>query len=211
MKIGIIGAGNVGGALGTLWAGKGHEVVFGVRDTDGPKLQQLLTSTQGKARAAGVKDAAAFGEIVVFATPWPATQDAIDSAGNLTGKIVIDCTNPLLPDLSGLALGANNSAGEEVGRWANGATVVKAFNTIGAANFGNPRFGSENATMFICGGDASAKASVGRLAAELGFDVVDAGPLSASRLLESLAVLWLHLAFKGGFSPTDHAFKLLRR
>ncbi|MGH9734191.1 MAG: NADPH-dependent F420 reductase [Candidatus Acidiferrales bacterium] len=211
MKIGIIGAGNVGGALGTLWASKGHEVVFGVRDTNDPKLQQLLKSAQGKARAASVKDAAAFGEIVVFATPWPATQDAINSAGNLTGKTVIDCTNPLLPDLSGLALGTTNSAGEEVRRWAKGAKVIKAFNTIGAANFGNPRFGSENATMFICGDDASAKASVGKLAAELNFDVVDAGPLSASRLLEPLAMLWIHLTFKQGFGPTDHAFKLLRR
>lgn len=211
MKIGVIGAGNVGGALGTLWAGKGHEVVFGVRDTDDPKLHGLLESTRGKARAASVKDAAAFGEAVVFATPWPATEEAVKSAGNLAGKIVVDCTNPLLPDLSGLAIGTNNSAGEEVGRWAKGAKVVKAFNTIGAANFENPHFGSENATMFICGDDSSAKASVGKLAAELGFDVVDAGPLSASRLLEPLAMLWIHLAFKQGFGPTDHAFKLLRR
>ena len=211
MKIGIIGAGNVGGALGTLWAGKGHEVLFGVRDANDPALQKLLASTQGKARAASVKDAAAFGEVVVFATPWPATHDAIASAGSLAGKIVVDCTNPLLPDLSGLAIGTNNSAGEEVGRWAKGAKVVKAFNTIGAPNFGNPRFGSENASMFICGDDASAKAAVGKLAAGLGFDVVDAGPLTAARLLEPLAMLWIHLAFKQGLGPNGHAFKLLRR
>lgn len=211
MKIGIIGAGNVGGALGTLWSGKGHDVVFGVRDTNDPALQKLLASTQGKARATSVKDAAAFGEAVVFATPWPATRDAIASAGNLTGKIVVDCTNPLLPDLSGLSIGTNNSAGEEVGRWAKGAKVVKAFNTIGAPNFGNPRFGSENASMFICGDDASAKAAVGKLAADLGFDVVDAGPLTAARLLEPLAMLWIHLAFKQGLGPNGHAFKLLRR
>lgn len=211
MKIGIIGAGNVGGALGTLWAGKGHEVVFGVRDTNDPALQKLLASTHGTARAASVNDAAAFGEVVVFATPWPATRDAIASAGNLAGKIVVDCTNPLLPDLSGLVIGTNNSAGEEVGRWAKGAKVVKAFNTIGAPNFGNPHFGSENASMFICGDDASAKTAVSKLASDLGFDVVDAGPLTAARLLEPLAMLWIHLAYKQGLGPNGHAFKLLRR
>ncbi len=211
MKIAIIGAGNVGGALGSLWAGQGHEIVFGVRDTNDSKLQELLKSIKGKARAASVKDAAAFGEIAVFATPWPATHDAVNSAGSLAGKIVVDCTNPLLPDLSGLALGTTNSAGEEVGRWAKGAKVVKAFNTIGAPNFAKPRFGSENASMFICGDDASAKAVVSKLAAELGFDVVDAGPLSASRLLEPLAMLWIHLAFRQGLGPNSHAFKLLRR
>lgn len=211
MKIGVIGAGNVGGALGKLWARQGHEIVFGVRDPQDAKLQELLKSTSGKARAATVKDAASFGELVVLATPWEATEAAIQSAGSLAGKTVIDCTNPLAPDLSGLVIGTNNSAGEEVARWATGAKVVKAFNTIGAVNFDNPRFGSESASMFICGDDASAKSTVAKLAAEMGFDVVDAGPLTAARSLEPIALLWIHLAFKQGLGPTGHAFKLLRR
>lgn len=211
MNIGIIGAGNVGGTLGKLWVVKGHEVVFGVRNIADPKLKELLTSTQGKARAASVKEAASFGEVVVLATPWPATEDAIKAAGDLKGKIVIDCTNPLAPDLSGLVLGTTNSAGEEVSRWAKGARVVKAFNTIGAPNFGNPKFGAESASMFICGNDHDAKNVVAQLAEVLGFDAVDAGPLSASRMLEPLAMLWIHLAFKQGLGPTGHAFKLLRR
>lgn len=211
MKIAMIGAGNVGGTLGKLWTAKGHDVMFGVRDPKDPGIQDLLKSAGSKARAGGVKDAAACGEVVVLATPWPATQDAIRSAGDLAGKIVVDCTNPLAPDLSGLVVGTTNSAGEEVARWARGAKVVKAFNTIGAPNFGNPKFDSEAATMFICGDDAGAKAVVGKLAAELGFDVVDAGPLLAARLLEPLAMLWIHLAFKQGLGPTGHAFKLLRR
>lgn len=211
MRIAILGAGNVGGALGRLWAAKGHEVMFGVRDPKDPKLQELLKSAGGKAKAGSVKEAAAFGEVVALATPWPATQEAIRSAGDLAGKIVVDCTNPLAPDLSGLVIGTMNSAGEEVARWAKGARVVKAFNTIGAANFGNPKFGSESASMFICGDDAAAKSAVGKLAAELGFDVVDAGPLTSARLLEPLAMLWIHLAYQQGLGPTSHAFKLLRR
>jgi 8-hydroxy-5-deazaflavin:NADPH oxidoreductase len=211
LKIAVIGAGNVGGALGKLWAAKGHNVVFGVRDPQGSKILQLLKSTNGKARAATVNEAASAAEAVVLAVPWPAAQDAISEMGNLAGKIVIDCINPLTPDLSTLAVGTTNSAGEEVSRWARGAKVVKAFNTIGAPNFENPRFGSENASMFICGDDASAKASVSKLASELGFDVVDVGPITEARWLEAIAVLWIHLALKQGLGPTGHAFKLLRR
>jgi predicted dinucleotide-binding enzyme len=211
MKIGILGAGNVGGALGKLWAAKGHEILFGVPDAGDPKYKDLVKSIQGKARVGSVKDAASFGELVVLATPWPATEDAITAAGDLSRKVLVDCTNPLLPDLSGLAVGTTNSAGEEVSRWAKGARVVKAFNTIGAPNFGNPKFGSESASMFICGDDADAKAVVAKLAADLGFEPVDAGPLTASRMLEPLAMLWIHLAFRQGLGPTGHAFKLLRR
>ena len=208
MKIAVIGAGNVGGALGKLWAARGHEVVFGVHDPQSPKVRSLTEG--GKARVANVKEAAAQSEIVVLAVPWEGAQDAIRSAGDLNGKIVVDCVNPLLPDLSGLAIGTTNSAGEEVAKWAKGARVVKAFNTIGAANFGNPHFGSERASMFICGDDAAAKKTVGKLAEELDFEVVDAGGISASRMLEPLAMLWIHLAFKQGMGA-NHAFRLLRR
>ena len=211
MKIAVIGAGNVGGALGTLWAGKGHEIMFGVREPSRRQLVQLVKSISGQVRAGSVREAATFGEVVVLATPWPATENAIRSAGNLTGKTVIDCTNRLASDLSGLVIGTNNSAGEEVARWAAGANVVKAFNTIGAANFAHPRFGADPASMFIAGDDAAAKSAATRLAAELGFEVVDAGPLLAARWLEPLAMLWIHLAYKQGFGPTGHAFRLLRR
>lgn len=210
MKIAIIGAGNVGGTLGTLWAGKRHEIMFGVRDPSSQEAQ-LLKSINSQARAGSVPNAATFGEVVVLATPWPATENAIRSAGNLAGKTVIDCTNPLASDLSGLVIGTNSSAGEEVARWAKGAKVVKAFNTIGAANFANPRFGADATSMFIAGDDVAAKATVAHLAAELGFDVVDTGPLLAARWLEPLAMLWIHLAYRQGLGPTGHGFRLLRR
>jgi 8-hydroxy-5-deazaflavin:NADPH oxidoreductase len=211
MKIGIIGSGNVGSALGKIWAAIGHDIVFGVRDPQDSKVRALVSSLGGTARAASVKEAAAHGEVVTLATPWPATQDALEAAGNLGGKILVDCTNPLAPDLSGLTVGLTTSAGEEVARWAKGAKVVKAFNTIGAQNFSSPKFGSVAATMFICGDDANAKTVVSKLAVEMGFDAVDAGPLSNSRLIEPLALLWIDLAYNRGLGPTSHAFKLLRR
>ena len=91
-----------------------------------------------------------------------------------------------------------------------GARVVKAFNTTGAGNMANPKFGTQAATMFICGDDESAKATVGKLAEELGFEAVDAGPLMAARYLEPLAMLWIHLALKMGWG-TNFAFKILKR
>ena len=210
MKIGIIGAGNIGGTLGRAWAAKGHEVVFGVRDPRGPKVQELVKATGGKARAASPAEAAAHGEVVLLATPWAAARAALGGAGDLTGKILIDATNPLRPDLSGLTLGHTTSAAEEVARWAPGAKVVKAFNTIGAQHMANPRFGTQSASMLICGDDAAAKKAVLALAEVLGFDPVDAGPLAQARLLEPLAMLWISLAYAYGHGA-DIAFKLLRR
>ena len=210
MKIGIIGAGNIGGTLGRAWAAKGHEVVFGVRDPRGPKVQELVKATAGTARAATPAEAAAHGEVVLLATPWAAAQAALRGAGDLTGKILVDATNPLRPDLSGLTLGHTTSAAEEVARWAPGAKVVKAFNTIGAQHMANPRFGTQSASMLICGDDAAAKKAVLALAEVLGFDPVDAGPLTQARLLEPLAMLWISLAYAYGHGP-DIAFKLLRR
>jgi len=210
MKIAILGAGNVGGALGKIWAAKGHSIFFGVPDPKSEKMHALVSSMGANARAGSVAEAAVNAEAVVLATPWPVAEDAIRAAGNLSGKIVIDCTNPLEPDLSGLVLGHDTSAGEEVAKWAKGALVVKAFNTTGAGNMANTHYDSARPTMCICGDDAAAKASVAKLAEDLGFEAVDAGPLKNARLLEPFAMLWIYLAVKQGLGP-NIAFKLLRR
>ena len=94
MKIAIIGAGNVGGTLGAAWANRGHEVFFGVRGAADPKLKELLARTSGKARAATVSDAVVPAEVVALTVPWPAAQDALRTAGDLGGKVLLDCTNP---------------------------------------------------------------------------------------------------------------------
>lgn len=209
MKIAIIGAGNVGSTLGKAWAAKGHEIVFGVRDPRSAKTQDVVRATGAKARAASVADAAGACDVVLLATPWPSTQEAVRSAGDLAGKVVIDATNPLKPDLSGLAVGLTSSAGEEVARWAKGARVVKCFNTIGAEHMSDPRIAGQSASMFLCGDDVGAKSTVARLATELGFESVDVGPLTQARLLEPLAMLWISMAYAHGLG-TGIAFKLLR-
>ena len=209
MKIAIIGAGNVGGTLGRGWARKGHEVIFGVRDAKDEKIKSVLVSAGMNARATSVAEAAGAADIVVLSVPWPA-EDAVKSCGNLTGKILIDCTNPLKPDLSGLAVGHTTSAAEQIADLAKGTRVIKAFNTTGAGNMANPKFGAQNASMFICGDDGNAKATVGKLAEELGFEPVDVGPLLTARYLEPLAMLWIHLALKMDWG-TNFAFKILKR
>lgn len=210
MKIGIIGSGNVGSSLGKVWGAKGHQIIFGVRDTESDKLKDLLASIGANASAEIVKDAAAMADVVVLTTPWQAARDAIENAGDLTGKILIDCTNPLDANLSGLTVGLTTSAAEEISHWARGAKVVKAFNTTGSGNMLNPNYGSEAADMFICGDDDEAKNIVSKLVVDAGFDVIDSGPLSNARLLEPMAMLWIYLAIKQGFG-TDIAFKLIRR
>jgi NADP oxidoreductase coenzyme F420-dependent/Domain of unknown function (DUF1772) len=116
MKIAIIGAGNVGSALGPGWAAAGHEIVFGVRDPNDAKVQEVVRSVGGRARAATVRDVVAPSEVGVLATPWPAAKDALTAAASLHGKTLVDATNPLTPDLSGLVLGHTTSAAEQVAR-----------------------------------------------------------------------------------------------
>jgi 8-hydroxy-5-deazaflavin:NADPH oxidoreductase len=211
MKIGIIGAGSVGGTLGKALAAKGHRITYGVRHADLPETQETVRATGGGASAGSVRDAAAFGEVVVLATPWgDATRQAIESAGNLSGKIVIDCTNPVKPDLSGLEVGHDTSAAEQVAGWAKGAKVCKAFNTVGFNVMANPNFQGRKAVMFVCGDDAAAKKVVLQLASDIGFEAIDAGGLSIARVLEPVAMLWIHLALQQGLGR-DFAFGLLRR
>jgi len=209
MRIGIIGAGNVGGTLGSRWAKAGHEVAFGSREPDSDKMKQLVASAGPTARAATPQVAAQTAEVVVLSVPWKAAKEAIESLGDVSGKVVIDALNPLLPDLSGLALGTTTSAAEQVAAWAPRARVVKCFNTVGYNIMANPAFGADKPVMFYCGDDASAKQTVKQLAEELAFDPVDAGPLRQARLLEPFALLWISLAFGG--HGRDIAFRLLHR
>jgi len=206
MKIGVIGTGNIGGTLGKLWAEHGHEVVFGARE---PKASAAKLGPS-KARVATIPEAAKHGDVVVLATPWLAAEASVRAAGDLSGKVLVDCTNPLMPDLSGLSIGHTSSAGELVARWARTARVVKCFNTLGAQHLSEPEFAGERASMFFCGDDEEAKHDVARLGEDLGFDMVDAGPLTQARLLEPLAMLWISLAYRYG-AGTDIAFRLLRR
>jgi hypothetical protein len=210
MKIGIIGSGNVGGTLGKRWAALGHQVLFSTRRPDSEEMKTLVASAGPRARATTAAETVAASEILLLATPWPVTREMVESLGELNNRILIDATNPLMPKLAGLEFANTSSGAEQVAQWAKGARVVKAFNTIGDNIMEHTTFGEISPVLFYCGDDKEAKQIAHQLAAELGFDPQNAGPLTQARLLEPFALLWISLAMMQGYGR-DIAFQLLKR
>ena len=208
MKIGIIGTGRLGSALGKIWAEKGHMIMFGSRDPQNAK--KLANSTGSNASGGTYEEAAKFGVVVILAVPWSGAKESIKTAGDLDGKIIVDSTTTAAPHLGGTLIGVTPSAAEKVAKWAVGAKVIKAVHTIGVESLNKLQFGSQQASLFICGDSLEAKSIVRTLGEDIGFEVIDAGPLTNARLTEPLAMLWIELAYKQGMG-TDIAFKLLRR
>jgi 8-hydroxy-5-deazaflavin:NADPH oxidoreductase len=213
MRIGILGSGDVGRALGTGFVALGHDVKVGTREPSSDRITAWLAKAGPRASAGTFAEAAAFAELAVLATAWSGTESALKLAGpeRLAGKIVVDATNPL--DFSGgrprLAVGHDDSAGEQVQRWLPGARVVKAFNTVGNAHMFRPQFPGGPPDMFIAGNDPPAKATVTGLLRDFGWSVIDLGDIEAARLLEPLALTWITHAMRTG--TWAHAFKLLQK
>jgi len=211
VNIAIIGAGNVGGALGKSWARAGHRIIYGIKDPQDPK-HALAARAAGNATLASVAEAVRGAEVIVLAVNWTAVPDAIAACGDLTGRVVIDVTNPLTfaNGALSLALGFETSGGETVASIAKGAHVFKSLNQIGYAVMADTSGFPIAPTMFVAGEDGANKAIVMGLVGDLGFEPMDAGPLSVSRLLEPYAMLWIHMVLAKG-APQDGAFGLMRK
>ena len=209
MKIAILGAGSVGGTLGKGWANKGHEVFFGVRHPDDEKTQNLLKDIGNNARAGMNDEAIAFADIIVLALPWQVVPKVLQAA-DLNHKIVIDVTNPLTPDFSDLEIGFDTSGAEQVAQWAKGAKVFKSFNQTGWENMADPTYEGKPSLMLVCGDDESAKQTVLGLVEDIGFEAIDAGELTAARLIEPFGMTWIHLAMKQGLGR-NWALQIVRR
>lgn len=214
MKIGILGTGDVGQALGIGFATLGHDVKIGSRDPNQEKIKAWVNKAGAKASAGTFAEAAAFGELVVLCTIWTGAENAIRLADpeHLVGKVVIDTTNPL--DFSGgippkLAIGHSDSAGEQVQRWLPNSQIVKAFNIVGSGHMFKPNFPGGPPDMFICGNDDPAKATVSDLLKTFGWSVIDIGGIECARYLEPLAMVWIRHFFR--VNSVNHAFKLLRK
>ena len=206
MKIAILGAAGVGATLGKRFAAIGHEIYFGVL-TPSKHTDKTSFATIGTV-AEATKDA----EMIVLAIPFAKVGEAIANCGDISGKIIVDCTNPLkmVDGKLGLSLGFDTSAAEQIAETAVGAKIVKCFNQTGVGNMDNPEYQNGRAVQFVCGDDADAREIVRKLAESIGFDAIDVGELKNSRLLESFAALWIHLAFTTDLNR-NFAFSLLRR
>jgi 8-hydroxy-5-deazaflavin:NADPH oxidoreductase len=195
MNIAIIGAGKVGGALGTRFAQNGQTVTFGMKEGVDPS--ELLAKSSAKAAPAPA--AAQQADIIFLALPGPATVDVVRSLGDLAGKIIVDCGNPIGWDNGPVwAPPPEGSLAQAVARAAPGARVIKAFNQFGAEFHADPKTAAGPAPVFFAGDDAASKKLVGEIATKAGFRAVDAGPLRNAGVLENVAMLWIHLATVGG-------------
>jgi 8-hydroxy-5-deazaflavin:NADPH oxidoreductase len=186
MKVAIIGAGNVGKALGSSLIRAGHEVTIAAST---PESARAAADEIGARAADSSAAAVAASGVAILAIPYGAAEEVgREIAEAASGHIVIDATNPVKPDYSGLATDGS-SAAEEFQRRLPDADVVKAFNTIFAANQANP---SREIDGYVAGDDADAKRTVLELVESIGFAPVDVGPLSATRHLEGMA--WLNIS-----------------
>jgi predicted dinucleotide-binding enzyme len=196
MRIAILGAGNVGGALARGLVRAGFPVRFGVPE---PDRHRATAAAIGPEVGVGRVDEALDGaELAILAVPYGAALEIAASRDDWRGSILVDATNPLAPGLSGLLVGTTTSGAEEIARRARNARVVKAFNTTGAENLGDPRYPGGHLFLPVAGDDAEARQRVVALATAMGFDAVDLGPLAAARYLEPAAMVWIAMALKLG-------------
>lgn len=197
MKVLVIGAGNMGSAFVKQISAAGHEVSVTARDAS--KVAALAAQYLG-VKAVLPASAADGKDVVVLATGYADAVSALQSVGNLQGKVVIDITNPLTADYMGLTLGHSTSASEEIAKAVPGALVVKAFNTLFAQVLaqGATLADGNKATVFYAGDSDAAKQSVKVLAESMGFATADAGGLKNARYLEPVAGLNIYFGYGAG-------------
>lgn len=204
MKVAIIGSGNVGGALAQGWAKAGHQITFGVRNTDEFKgnrlgnLKNVSTST--------IRDAVSQSEVIVLAAVPQAVFSIIEAMGDVQNKVIIDAMNSVRvkPD-------PYSNTTEALMNRTNCKDIVKCFNTTGAENMGNPIYNGKGIDMFYAGDSDKAKKIAAKLALDLGFEnVYNFGGSAQFNLLEQFALGWINLAMMQGYGR-NIAFKVVLR
>ncbi|SFE07760.1 hypothetical protein SAMN05216378_2240 [Paenibacillus catalpae] len=199
MKIASIGSGNMGGTLGKRWAAFGHQVMFGSRDPHSERMKLLLQVAGDNAQAGTVKEAVTFAEVILLAVLPGDVERTLAQAGDLDGKILINCTNRY----DGM------SADLEVRHLARNARVVRAFHTLPWEVLASPRYETGLATAFLSGDDPAAVTAVAKLAADIGLDPVDVSGSDAMAKVEvAIGTLWSVLAPKFG---REYSLAVLRR
>lgn len=211
-RVGILGSGQVGQVLARGFKTHGYDVQIGSRT---PAKLAEFSSASG-IPAGTFEGVAAWAEIIVLAVLGKAADEALGEAkaANVSGKIVIDTTNPIdnAPPEDGVLrffTGPNESLMEKLQAKFPKARFVKAFSCVGNALMVDPQFSGERPTMFYCGDDAAAKAEVGRILQKFGWDLADMGTSKGARAIEPLCQLWCIPGFRE--NQWTHAFRLLKR
>jgi predicted dinucleotide-binding enzyme len=200
VKIGILGAGNIGGTLGQQWAAAGHEIMFGARDVNSAKVQKLIESISGVASAGSVAEAIEFGDLVLFAIPFVTVGPTVDTyAESLAGKMIIDATNnfgaPVINNLAALSR-------------VRTSTIFRAFNSLGWEMFAEPVIGGQQVDLFYCGPAGERRETMENLIKDVGLRPVWVGDLEQAALVDNIGSLWGQLAFRQGMGRRL-AFKVL--
>jgi hypothetical protein len=202
VKITFIGYGQVGGPLADHLQRLGHEVILAAAEPNSLNLQKAL-GRNPDLRVAPPQEAVQRAKVVFLATPFPANEAAVKSvAEELTGKILVDCTNPVGPNLTH-SLNSSQSGSEMVQKLVPEAKVVKAFTIYGFENFEDSSYPGYNVkpVMMYCGMDSAAKETVGELIAQLGWQPLDVGGLEQALHLEHMTLLWVRMVRVNGHTP----------
>lgn len=194
MKVTLIGTGNMGSGLAKHIAKAGHTLAITGRDA--AKAQALAQANRATFKAVNAAEGA---DVVILATAYGDAITALRAVGDLTGKVIIDITNPLTADYMGLSIGHSTSAAEEIQKAFPKAKVIKAFNTVFAQVLANgPKLAGETVQVYFAGDDAGAKETVKALIQSTDFAAVDAGELKNARYLEPLAGLNIYFGYGAG-------------
>lgn len=200
MKVAVIGTGNMANGLAHALAHAQHEVVIGSRDP--AKAAALAEKIGLGAQGGGIAAAASLADVVILAIPFGGAAEAIKEAGELAGKVVVDITNPISADYKSLVIGHTTSAAEEIQALSPNARVVKAFNTIFAQLLPQEARQGKRLQVLVAGDDVAAISQVSTLAESLGFEAVNAGPLSNSRFIEPIGEMNIHFGYFLGKGPS---------
>lgn len=188
MKIGAVGAGNIGGTIGAKWVAAGHEVVFGVRDPHEESAVERVAAMAGDARLGTATEAINHGDVVVFAVPGAAVGGLVDAnAAALDGTVVIDASNNMR--------GASRHALGHLRDKAPSARLFRAFNTLGWENLAEPEFDGVKADLFFCG-DEEERATVERLITDVGLRPIYLGGTGDVDLVEGMTNMWFALSMR---------------
>jgi predicted dinucleotide-binding enzyme len=189
--IAIIGTGEVASALGPEFAAQDHEIVYGSRNPNREGVRELVERTGPNASATGQAEAAARADIVVLAVPWDVVEEVVHNLGDLSGKIIVDPTNPRIVGDDGLRdFAFDSSNGELIQRLAPHASVVKAFNTMTWETMVEPSTTGGPVSVPIVGNDPGAKVAVAALIEGMGLEPIDLGPIRYARVIEGMYLLW---------------------